>query len=66
MKNSKKPKPVTRLEPHRVELVRPTYQPSKAELEESIMLPQMSLDETARRLMESVKIHYIDKPRRES
>ena len=66
MKDSKKPKPVTRLEPHRVELVRPTYQPSKAELEESITLPQMSLEEAARGLMEPVEIHYIDKPRRES
>ena len=66
MKNSKKPKPVTRLKPHRVELVRPTYQPSKAELEESITLPPLSLEEAARRLMEPVEIHYIDKPQRES
>jgi hypothetical protein len=66
MKDSKPPKPVTRLEPHRVELVHPTYQPSKAELEESIALPQMSLEEAARRLMEPVEIHHIDKPRRES
>ena len=66
MKNSKKPKPVIRLEPHRVELVRPTYQPSKAELEESITLPPLSLEEAARRLMEPVEIHYIDKPQRES
>ena len=66
MKNSRKPKPVTRLEPRRVELVRSTYQPSKAELEESITLPPMSLEEAARRLMEPVEIHHIDKPRRES
>ena len=39
MKATKKPRPVTRLQPRRVELVRPTYQPSKAELEESITLP---------------------------
>ena len=65
MKNSKQPKPVTRLEPHRVELVRPTYKPSKAELAESITLPPMSLEEAARRLMEPVEIHHINKPRRE-
>ena len=62
MKHSKKPMPVTRLKPRRVELVRSTYQPSKAELEESITLPPMSLEETARRLMDPVEIHYIDKP----
>ena len=66
MKDARKPKPVTRLEPRRVELVRSTYQPSKAELEESITLPPMSLEEAARRLMEPVEIHHIDKPRRES
>ena len=46
--------------------MRPTYQPSKAELEESITLPPLSLEEAARRLMEPVEIHYIDKPQRES
>ena len=66
MKATKKPRPVTRLQPRRVELVRPTYQPSKAELEESITLPRMSLEEAARRLMEPVEIHHIDRPRRES
>ena len=66
MKNSRKPKPVTRLEPRRVELVRSTYQPSKAELEESVTLPPISLEEAARKLMEPVEIHHIDKPRRES
>ena len=66
MTDSKKPKPGTRLEPRRVELVRSTYQPSKAELEEPITLSQLSLEEAARRLMETVEIHHIDKPRRES
>ncbi len=66
MKATKKPRPVTRLQPRRVELVRPTYQPSKAELEESITLPRMSLKEAARRLMEPVEIHHIDRPLRES
>ena len=63
MKDARKPRPVTRLEPCRVELVRSTYQPSKAELEEPITLPQLSLEEAARRLMEPVEIHHIDKPR---
>ena len=66
MKGARKPKPVTTLEPRRVELVRSTDQPSKAELEEPIALPQLSLEEAARRLMEPVEIHHIDKPRRES
>ena len=66
MKATKKPKAVTRLQPRRVELVRPTYQPSKADLEESITLPQMSLEEAGPRLVRQVEIHYIDRPRHES
>ena len=66
MKATKKPKAVTGLQPRRVELVRPTYQPSKAELEESITLPQMSLEEAGPRLVRQVEIHYIDRPRHES
>ena len=66
MKHARNPKPATRLEPRRVELVRSTYQPPKAELEEPSALPQLSLEEAARRLMEPVEIHHIDKPRRES
>ena len=66
MKATKKPKAVTRLHPRRVELVRPTYQPSKAELEESITPPQMSLEEAGPRLVRQVEIHYIDRPRHES
>ena len=66
MKDSRKPKPVTRIERRRVELVRSSYQPSKAVLEESITLPPMPLEEAARRLMGPVEIHHIDKPRRES
>lgn len=48
MKDARKAKPVTRLEPHRLKQVRPTYQLSKAELEEPITLPQMLLEEAAR------------------
>ena len=46
--------------------MRPTYQPSKADLEESITLPQMSLEEAGPRLVRQVEIHYIDRPRHES
>lgn len=66
MKDGRQPKPVTRLEPRRVELVCSTYQPTKAALEEPITLPQLSLEEAARRLMEPVEIHRIDNPCRES
>lgn len=66
MKDARKPKPVTRPEPHRVEVVRPTCQPSRAELEEPIWPPQMSLEEATRRFMEPVETHHTSKPRRES
>lgn len=66
MKDSKPPKPVIRLEPRRVELVQPNDEAFKAEVEESIALSQVSLEEAARSLVEVVEIHYIDKPRRES
>ena len=66
MKNSKKPKPVARLETRRVELVRSIYQPSTADLAESISLPPMLPEDAACRLMEPVEIHHKDKPRRES
>ena len=38
MKDAEKANPANRLEPRRVELVRPTYQPANAELEEPITL----------------------------
>ena len=66
MRDSGPPKPVIRLELHRVELVDSTCEPNRAELEASIAVPWMSLEEAARRLMEPVENHYIDKPRRES
>lgn len=46
--------------------MRPTCEPSKAELEESLSLPQLSLQEAARRLVRPVEIHYIDRPKLES
>ena len=57
--DASKPKPVARLEPRRVELVRSTYQPSKAELGEPITRPQVSLEDAPRRLIEPVAIHPI-------
>jgi len=66
MKSPNQSKPRARLEPRRVELVRSTHQPSKAELEESISLPPLSLDEAACGLMRPVEIHHIQEPRRES
>ncbi len=62
MQDARKAKPVNRLDPCRVELVRPTHQPSTAELEDSITLLRMSLKEAARRLMKPVEIHQIDEP----
>ena len=62
MKDSKPREPVARSARYRVELVRPTYQPSKAELEESITLPQLSPRESARRPIEPVEIRYIEMP----
>ncbi len=64
MPGAKESKPVTRFEPRQVELVRLTCPPSKAELEESISLPQLSLEETARRLMKPAEIHHIARPKR--
>ena len=64
MKSPKQSKPGTRLEPRRVALGRSAHQPSKAELEDSISLPPMSLDEAARGVMQPVEIHRIQEPRR--
>lgn len=66
MKDSGPPKPLTRLEPHRVKLVHSTFEPNRAKLEESVARPQISLEEAVPRLMESVEISYIDEPRCEN
>ncbi|MDE0123255.1 MAG: hypothetical protein OXN97_01640 [Bryobacterales bacterium] len=55
-----------RLDLHRVELVDSTCEPNRAELEASIAVPQMSMEEAARRLMEPMENYYIDKPPCES
>lgn len=57
--------------PREVEFVSPDYQPSKAELEETVKAPddlmdlplKERLEEGARRLLAPVKIRRTDKPR---
>ena len=53
----KKPNPKT------VELVRSSYQPTKAELEEEITFPGITFGEGTRRLVQTIKPRWIDKPR---
>ena len=53
----KKPKPRT------VELVKSSYQPTKAELKEEVTFPDMTFEEGTRRLVQSIKPRWIDKPR---
>lgn len=45
-----------------VELVHPSYQPSKAELEEPIQPPDMSAEEMARAILRPVNIRYVRRP----
>lgn len=53
-------------EPRGVEIVHQDYQPSKKELEETIVFPDGTTpDELARAVMQPVKIHYTKEPRRE-
>ena len=47
----------------KLKLVDPAYQPSKAEMEEEIRVPEMSMEEAVRRLTRPVKITHIPKPR---
>lgn len=48
--------------PGEVEIVRPTYQPSKAELEEDMRV-EASFDEAVDALTQPVRIRYIDRPK---
>lgn len=48
-----------------VELVHPSYQPSKAELEEVIPPPDMTAEEMAKALLKPVNIRYVRRPKRE-
>lgn len=45
-----------------VELVKASYQPSKADMEEEFDIPEMTLDEAARRVMETVDVKTISRP----
>ena len=47
----------------KVEIVNPTYQPSKAEQEEEWTVPDISLEEAARRVLEPVDVVTIPRPR---
>ena len=48
-----------------VEIVESTYQPSKAELAQEIDLPEMELEEAARRLLEPVEVRRVPRSRSE-
>lgn len=50
--------------PHVVELVDPSYQPTKADMEDEWTVPDITLDEAARRVLEPVKVRTIPRPRR--
>ena len=54
---TQKPKPRT------IELVKSSYQPTKAELEEEITFPDLTFEEGTRRLVQDIKPRWIDKPR---
>ena len=48
-----------------IELTHPSYQPSKAELEELIEFPEgITLEDLARALMQPAKVRYTRQPRR--
>ena len=48
----------------KLELVDPAYQPSKAEMEEDVCVPAMSIEGAARRLLRPVEIIHTEKPPR--
>lgn len=48
-----------------VELTDPSYQPTKAEMEEEFEVPPMTLDEAARRVLEPVEVQTVPRPRRD-
>ena len=57
MSNAKQP------EPQEVELVHPSYQPSKAELEEDLRV-DATFDEAVQALVRPVKVRYVKYPKR--
>ena len=50
--------------PRVVEIVNPSYQPSKAEREEEFDVPEMTLEEAARRVLEPVEVRFVARPSR--
>lgn len=58
-------KPETKAAPRRrvVEVVDAAYQPTKAEMEEEWEVPEMSLEEAARRVLAPVEVVTIPRPR---
>ena len=50
-------------EPPVIELVHPSYQPSKAELEEDLRV-DATFDEAVQALTQPVKVRYVRRPRR--
>ena len=57
MSNTKHP------EPQEVELVHPSYQPSKAELEEDLRV-DAAFDEAVQALVRPAKVRYVKRPRK--
>lgn len=54
----------TRQAPREIELAHPSYQPSKAEKEEPIELPEGTTpDDLARALMQPARVRYAPRPR---
>ena len=51
-----------RTPPRVVEIVDPSYQPSKADMEEEFDVPPMTLEEAARRVLEPVEVRTIPRP----
>ena len=48
--------------PREVEVVRPSYQPSRAELEEDMRV-EATFEEAVKALAQPVKIRYVSRPR---
>lgn len=55
--------PPKRQPPRQVDIVRPTYQPSKAELNEDVRV-QATLEEAVDALTRPVSINYIPRPKK--
>ena len=49
--------------PRTVELIKSTYQPTKAELQQTNEPISASFEEVVKAMVQPVKIRYIDKPR---